>query len=207
MKAANYLRVSTERQDEANQEPECLRLTQARGWEPVIFRERESGAKDRAEWSRVLDAARRGEVRAVVIWSLDRVGRRMFQVINDVRELHRYGCVVVSVRESWLDTSGPASSLLLAIFGWVAEHERERLRERTSAGLARARAQGQVLGPPRVLPVSVANIARGLRAEGTAKRRSWAEVRSMLILQGHGTFGRTSIATAVSRLSRKGAQP
>lgn len=150
MKAAVYLRVSTDRQDGSNQEPECVRLALARGWEPVVVREVESGAKKRPEWGRVLELSRRGEVRAVVIWSIDRMGRRMRDVVGDVAELDRVGCAVVSVREPWLDTSAPTRDLLLAIFGWVAEHERQRLIERTRAGLERARAQGKQLGRPRV---------------------------------------------------------
>jgi DNA invertase Pin-like site-specific DNA recombinase len=148
MKAAIYVRVSTDRQDGANQEPDCVRLATARGWEPVIVRETESGAKKRPEWGRVLELARRGQVAAVVIWSIDRMGRRMRDVVGDVAELDRVGCAVVSVCEPWLDTSAPTRDLLLAIFGWVAQHERQQLIERTRAGLERARAQGKQLGRP-----------------------------------------------------------
>jgi putative DNA-invertase from lambdoid prophage Rac len=165
-----YLRVSTDRQDERNQEPDCLRICAARGWtDPVIVRETGSGARDRPEWMHVQDLARRGILRAVVIWSLDRIGRRMFELIADVRELDRVGCAVVSVREPWLDTSGPTRALLLAIMGWVAEHERERLRERTVIGMAAARARGARIGRPPVnlSPETVRNALR-LRAAGAS---------------------------------------
>lgn len=186
MNAGGYLRVSTGRQDEANQEPEVRRLIEARGWHPLIFRERESGAKDRPIWDQVMAAARSGEVRAVVIWSLDRVGRTMWQVLRDVTELTRLGCAVVSVREPWLDTGGPVRDLLLAIFSWVAQHERERLRERTRAGLERARAAGKRFGrPPANIPPEVVKLARKLRHSRGGPGMPWREVAHQLAMAGH----------------------
>jgi len=43
----------------------------------------------------------------------------MTGAINTVLELDRLGVPVLSVREGWLDTSGPVRPLLVAIFGWV----------------------------------------------------------------------------------------
>jgi DNA invertase Pin-like site-specific DNA recombinase len=44
-------------------------------------------------------------------------------------------------------------SLLVAIFGWVAEQERSRLIERTKAGIERARRRGKRLGRPPCSPI------------------------------------------------------
>lgn len=201
MKAAVYLRVSTDRQDEANQEPECLRLVEARGWEPLIVRETASGAKTRPEWDWVLELARRGDVHAVVIWSLDRIGRRMFELIADVRELDRVGCSILSVREPWLDTSGPTRNLLLSIMGWVAQHERERLVERTKAGLARARAAGKVLGrPERRLSDKALALAKRLRLDGRSWRATATELRRLEL----GDFDAAIVRRAVLKGSAVG---
>lgn len=70
----------------------------------------------------------------------------MVGCIQTVLELDRLGVPVLSVREGWLDASGPVRSLLVAILGWVAEQERARLIERTKAGLERARRQEKRLG-------------------------------------------------------------
>src|SRR5688572_3602070 len=145
MKAAVYLRVSSKdgRQDEANQEPDCARLCAARGWEPVFYRERESGVKARPEWRRVIESARRGHVGAVVFWALDRIGRTRVQVAHDLGELGRWNVHVASVQDAWVDQPpGPLRDLLVQIMGWIAEGERARLIERTKAGLERARALG-----------------------------------------------------------------
>jgi DNA invertase Pin-like site-specific DNA recombinase len=151
-RAAVYLRVSSKdgRQDEANQEPDCARLCAARGWDPVFFRERESGAKLRPEWRRVIEAARLGHVGAVVFWSLDRTGRNRIEVCRDIEMIGHYGVVVASVKEPWLEQPiGPIRDILLQVMAWVAEGERVRLIERTRAGLARARQLGKTLGRPK----------------------------------------------------------
>jgi putative DNA-invertase from lambdoid prophage Rac len=120
-------------------------LALARGFEPVIYEEVESAAKARPVLDRMLADVRAGRVQAVAVWALDRLHRSMVG-IQTVLELDRLGVPVLSVREGWLDTSGPVRPLLVAIFGWVAEQERTRLIERTKAGLERARREGKRLG-------------------------------------------------------------
>lgn len=160
MKAAVYLRVSTGRQDEANQEPDCARLCAGRGWDPVFFRETESGAKHRPQWRRVVEAARTGHVGAVVFWALDRTGRNRTEICRDVGALAAYRVVVTSVKDAWLEQQpGPFRDLMLEIMAWFAEGERRRLIERTRAGLDRARALGVRLGRP---PSDSAKVAGGI---------------------------------------------
>ncbi len=154
-RAAIYARVSSSdgRQTTANQVPELQRLAAARGFEAVIFEEQESAARARPVLERVLAEARAGHIQAVLVWSLDRLQRSMVGAITTVLELDRLGVQVISLKEPWLDTSGPVRNLLIAIFGWVAEQERTRLIERTKAGLERARAQGKRLGRPPCSPI------------------------------------------------------
>ena len=96
----------------------------ARGLEPVVYEEQASAAKRRPVLERLMDDARRGAVRGVVVWSRDRLDRNMHACLSRVVELDRLGVPVISVREPWLDTTGPTRSLLVAIFAWVAEQER-----------------------------------------------------------------------------------
>jgi len=153
MRAAVYLRVSSDRQTIENQRAEVEQLAKARGYEIASYEETESAAKRRPVFDRMLADARAGRIQAVVVWALDRFHRSMQGSINDVLELDRLGVRVLSVREPWLDTSGPVRSLLVAIFGWVAEQERSRLIDRTKAGLERARRAGKRLGRPPCSPV------------------------------------------------------
>jgi putative DNA-invertase from lambdoid prophage Rac len=188
-RCAVYLRVSTERQTVDNQREEVERMVVARGFEPVVYEEIESAAKPRPVLDRLMADASAGRVRAVAVWALDRMHRSMTGAINTVLELDRLGCHVMSVREGWLDTSGPIRPLLVAIFGWVAQQERERLIERTVAGLQRARRAGKHIGRP---PTSIVllraaqelvergvSLAAAARAKGISRRSLQRHLASM----------------------------
>lgn len=151
---ALYLRVSTDdgRQDLDNQRPAVAQLARRRGFEIVeVYEEKRSAAKKRPEFERMKVAAHGGKFDAVIVWSLDRLGRSMVGNIRTVVEFDRLGVEVISVQEPWMDTTAAPGvrDLLLAIFSWVAEQERLRISERTKAGLERARKKGR-LGRPRV---------------------------------------------------------
>ena len=149
-RTAVYLRVSTEDQSLDNQRADIKRLLRARRLRQVAsFEEQVNAAKARPEFEAMMDAAHRGEFETLVVWALDRLGRSMAGNLQAVLDLDRCGVEVISVKESWLDTGGPVRSLLIAIFGWVAEQERIRMGERTKAGMERARRKGVTIGRPR----------------------------------------------------------
>jgi DNA invertase Pin-like site-specific DNA recombinase len=165
VKAAIYLRVSTERQDTANQAPALEALARQRGFEVEWHEETASGAKARPILDQLCARGKRGEVQALIVWSIDRLGRNMPEVVDRVRQLDAARVLVISHAEPWLAVDGPARELLLSIFAWVSQFERQRLRERTLAGLARARAQGRVGGRPPASPLALA-AAEALHAGG-----------------------------------------
>jgi len=171
IKAAIYLRISTDRQDQANQLPDVIRLAEARGFDVAghVYEEVESSAKVRPVYEGMMNDARRGKFRALAFWALDRLGRNMWETIAAIKELDRLGVQVVSVKEPWFDTSGPVRDLLIAIFSWVGQHERDRIRARTVAALRAARDRGVQLGRPRV--EFDLDKARSLRAAGLSYRR------------------------------------
>jgi len=155
-KAAVYIRTSTTDQHLANQKPEIEALAQARGFEIVeVFEEQESAVKRRPVFERMLLDARRGRFAVIVVWSLDRLGRG-FSCFDTFRDLAKIGVQVVSVREPWTEADGPARELLVAVMAWVSGFERDRLIERTKAGLRRARDAGKRLGRPATSPLKVA---------------------------------------------------
>lgn len=169
-RAAIYLRVSTSHQSTDNQRPAVLRLAEARGFEITqVYEEKVSAlAKDRAAWSQLKVDAHAGHFNAVVISSLDRLGRSMSGNLQDVLLLERLGVQVVSVREPWLDLGGPTRDLLVAVLSWVAQEEGRQIRARVRAGLERARREGKQLGRPRKqIPLEQ---ALQLRAQGKSLR-------------------------------------
>jgi DNA invertase Pin-like site-specific DNA recombinase len=62
---------------------------------------------------------------------------------------------------------------------WVSGFERQRLVERTKAGLERARRQGKKLGRPRLSPLKLAaaaaDVEAGMSQRGAARKRGISE--------------------------------
>jgi putative DNA-invertase from lambdoid prophage Rac len=146
-RAALYFRVSSALQTTALQKPEVEAVVAARGLTvAATYEEQASAVKRRPAFEAMMAAARAGEFDVLVVWALDRFGRSLAGNINDLLALDKLGVKVVSVREPWMDTAGPIRELLVAIFSWVAQQERDRLIERTKAGIAVARAAGKTWG-------------------------------------------------------------
>lgn len=108
--------------------------------------ERVSAGKHRPEFEKMMAAARNKEFDVLLLWAIDRLGRSMVGNLNCMLELDRLGVRILSHREPWLDTGGPVRPLLIAIFSWVAEQERNQISERTKAGMERARKAGHHIG-------------------------------------------------------------
>lgn len=92
-----------------------------------------------------VDLLREGDT--VVVWKLDRLGRSMQNLVDLMTMFDERGVQFRSLTES-IDTSTPGGTLVFNIFGSLAQFERDLIRERTSAGLAAARARGRKGGRP-----------------------------------------------------------
>lgn len=151
-KAAIYMRVSTAEQRLDSQRAEMESVCRARGFEPVIYQDRISGAKfSREGLDAMMTDIREGRVKAVFCFKLDRLGRSLPHLAQLIGEMDRYGCGLV-VPSQGIDTVGrdnPAARLQLNVLAAVAEFERSIIRERTNAGLAAARARGVIGGRPK----------------------------------------------------------
>ena len=69
-----------------------------------------------------------------------------YQILTLIDNFKRLGCLVVSIKEPWIDT--PFSDVMYSLIAWVERYESERRSERTRAGLDRARREGKKLGRP-----------------------------------------------------------
>lgn len=146
-RAALCLRVSTEEQTIGNQRPDVERIARFHKLRIVKeYSEHASVGKHRAQYEAMMTAARNHEFDVLLLWAIDRLGRSMIGNLNAMLELDRLGIRILSHREPWLDTGGPVRPLLIAIFSWVAEQERNQISERTKAGMAIARAKGHQIG-------------------------------------------------------------
>jgi DNA invertase Pin-like site-specific DNA recombinase len=82
-----------------------------------------------------------------VVWKLDRLGRSLRHLVGTVSGLAERGIGFCSLQES-IDTTTPGGKLIFHILAALAEFERDLVGERTSAGLAAARARGRHGGRP-----------------------------------------------------------
>ncbi len=109
-----------------------------------LFEEAASGGRwDRPQLHRLLDQLRDGDT--VVVWKLDRLSRSLKDVLHIMERIAAAGAGFRSVTEH-IDTTTPAGRMMMQMVGSFAEFERAMIRERTSAGLAVARAEGRVGG-------------------------------------------------------------
>lgn len=144
-----YCRVSTLEQDTANQ---VLAIKKA-GYdiEPSrVISEKVSGsvqAMQREQFKLLVDhKLESGDT--LVVLKLDRLGRDNIDLQQTINKLTDKGVKVVSLDLPVSDLSSSEGKLMLQLFASFAEFERNRIRERTSEGLARAKKEGKQLGRP-----------------------------------------------------------
>ena len=152
-RAALYARVSTTNhgQDPEVQLMPLRAMAKQKQWKVVgeFVDIGVSGAKEsRPELDRLMDSVRSGKVDAVVVSRFDRFARSTRHLL-DALELMRTNHVdFISISEA-VDTSSSVGRMVLTFLAGVAEFERELVRERVKAGLAKAKAEGKHLGRPR----------------------------------------------------------
>ena len=154
MKAALYLRVSTDKQELENQLEPLKKFAKGRGLKVVqVYRDMSTGKNsNRPALNKMLKDAHRHAFDAIVVWALDRLSREgMSRTVQLIEMLERMGIGVISYSEPYLDTTNElARNILLAVVSTLAKAERERISERTRAGLARVKRSGKKLGRPEI---------------------------------------------------------
>ena len=161
-RVALYLRVSTTEQTTRNQSRELHAAAERHGWEIVAtFKDQGiSGAKGRDQrpgLDRMLKAVARKEFDLIMAWSVDRLGRSLQDLVGVLQEMHSKG-VDLYLHQQHLDTSTPSGKAMFQMMGVFAEFERSMIHERVMAGLARARAEGTVLGRPSTVADDAAKV-------------------------------------------------
>jgi DNA invertase Pin-like site-specific DNA recombinase len=140
-----YARVSKGDEQTNTLQARALRATGCRR----IFEETASGGRwDRPELHRLLDHLRAGDT--LVVWKLDRLSRSLKDVLHIMERVADAGAGFRSLTEN-IDTTTSAGRMMMQMIGSFAEFERAMIRERTSAGLAAARAEGRIGGRRRKL--------------------------------------------------------
>lgn len=150
--AGIWMRVSDLTQDESNQTPDLEAWCEAHNYTiarrfPVHGKSAWKPGKLDADKRAVLDAISTGEIKVLVVWSVDRWSRAgIADLLGGLRMIRDAGGRVEFVKDSILNQEGPVQELLIALLAWVAEWESKRRSQRTKAGQARERANGKIMG-------------------------------------------------------------
>lgn len=149
-----YIRVSTKEQNEDRQRIALLEYPVA---EENLFTDKESGKDfNRPEYRRLMRKLRKNDV--LVIKSIDRLGRNYEEILNQWRIITKEKHVGIVVLDMpMLDTTRTrrdltgtfVADLVLQILSYVAQTERENIKQRQMEGIAAARLRGIQFGRPR----------------------------------------------------------
>ena len=149
-----------------------------------------SGATpERPELERMRGDARANRFGVILTTRIDRIGRSVAHFSNLIAELDESGVTLVATDQP-INTSSSTGRFLRTVLSAFAELELDMIRERTKDGLARARAEGKMIGRPediertrailsgREAQKSIATIARELGTTPGAVKQRLRRVRN-----------------------------
>lgn len=153
-KTYGYARVSSKDQ---NLDRQLVALAEFGVKGEMVFADKASGKDfDRPEYRRLVATLAEGDV--VVVKSIDRLGRNYDEILSEWRAItkERKSAVVV-LDMPLLDTrekpdgltSVLIADIVLQLLSYVAQVERENIKQRQAEGIAAARARGVRFGRPR----------------------------------------------------------
>jgi DNA invertase Pin-like site-specific DNA recombinase len=171
-----YARVSTAEQ---NLDMQIEALKRYGVPEQLIITEKASGGslEKRPGLSRALRMAQH-EGLEFVVWKLDRLGRTLTGILQIMELFHKRGIVFVSLTEK-IDTNSAMGKAFIHLAAVFAQLERDLIRERTLAGIKRAKERGEIGGRPRGMTDERIARARELLAEGRRGEAVWRELKKI----------------------------
>mgnify|MGYP003491741817 FL=1 len=143
-----YIRVSTDKQTLENQKHKILEFAFNKKIQIEDFIEVEVSSK-KTQKERLIDDLflKLEENDTLVITELSRLGRNILEILNLIEKFNSKNIKLIFINQPELSTDNSAlSNLLISIYGYFAQTEREIISERTKQGLAVARSKGKVLG-------------------------------------------------------------
>ena len=142
-----YARVST---DVQRMDLQMDALKQA-GCDQIFTDHGISGAAtERPGLQQAMNMLQKGDT--LTVWRLDRLGRSIVHLVEQVSALGEQGIEFQSLTEH-IETNSSGGKLLFHMIAALAEFERSLISERTKAGMAAAKLRGKHVGrPPRIKP-------------------------------------------------------
>ncbi len=112
-----------------------------------VFTDKVSGKnQERPKLRKMMDFVREGD--SLTVESISRFARNTRDLLDLTATLDAKGVQFISRKEN-IDTSTAAGKFMLAVFGALAELERDNILERQAEGIAIAKAEGRMTGRPK----------------------------------------------------------
>lgn len=133
--------------------------------DPNIYSEHASASGKRPKFKLALSMLRPGDT--FVVWRLDRLGRSTLGLLKQVEWFAENKINLVVLHGVGRDMQSAGGKLLLTVLAAAAEFERDMVRERTRAGLARKKERGERVGRKREIDL---DLVRKLLRQGLTDR-------------------------------------
>ena len=175
MRTVLYARTSTSDQTCMNQLAELRKVAENKGLTITaeFVDSGISGAKGRdkrPEFDALIKGAIRKDFDIILVWSVDRLGRSLQDLITFLNDIQSVGCDLY-IHQSGIDSSTPSGKMLFQMCGVFAEFERGMIQERVRAGQQRAKSEGKHIGRPSNLNDGLVHSIKYMREQGVGIRR------------------------------------
>ena len=192
MSVAIYCRCSTLNQEIDKQVSTLKEVAERAGWQihSIFLDEGVSGAKtkdQRPALKDLMSSITRKEVDKVLVYSVDRLGRSLKDLLNILEQIKDNGASLY-IHNQAIDTDTTAGAALFSMMGIFAEMERATITERVKWGLDRAKKQGKKLGRPTIRPyvkqeiIELVNV--GMKQTAIAKKLGVSQASVSKVVKG-----------------------
>jgi DNA invertase Pin-like site-specific DNA recombinase len=154
-KCVIYSRVSTSNQEVENQIGLLKEICERKGYQLVDVI---SDVMTKKEWDSIL------------VWSVDRLGRSLKDLVSFLDEINSVGCDLY-IHQSGLDTSTPSGKMMFQMIGVFSEFERTMISERVKLGQQRVKSEGKHIGRPTNMNEGMVQSIKFMREKGLGIRR------------------------------------
>jgi DNA invertase Pin-like site-specific DNA recombinase len=177
MRVVKYQRVSTSKQDYENQTNALDKQIELLGWDCVgEYKEVVSGVKDtRPQLQKMIEDARLRKFDRVIVFALDRLGRKIVQVVNTIHSLEECGVHLFIVKES-VDTSNSQGKIFANFISIFSQLERDMMISRQKEAIDRIRTSGGKWGKGKLISQEQRDRIVALRTQGLSYRGICKEV-------------------------------
>jgi DNA invertase Pin-like site-specific DNA recombinase len=177
MRVVKYQRVSTSKQDYENQTNSLDKQIELLGWDCVgEYKEVVSGVKDsRPQLQKMIEDARLRKFDRVIVFALDRLGRKIVQIVNTIHSLEECGVHLFIVKES-VDTSNSQGKIFANFISIFSQLERDMMISRQKEAIDRIRSKGGKWGKGKLISQEQRDNIVALRTQGLSYRGICKEV-------------------------------